>query len=186
MPHQRSNIYSRNNSIAGSGVYVRSTPAAAWLYNIAAARKGVFCWVRPEGISRGPTGHRPTEAEGSLQLAAGRQTRRRSSQRVAMMEAWEAEDTCGIDASQRGQSSWTRNLKNLWSGSRYQTTSDDTADCEDLALAVVNCRLCKLATALGLLVATIFKSLINPITHLNPIYSHLSHGSIVNTIEEQE
>jgi hypothetical protein len=37
---------------------------------------------------------------------------------------------------------------------------------------VVNCRVCELATALYLLVVTICKCSINPITDPNPVYSH--------------
>jgi hypothetical protein len=38
--------------------------------------------------------------------------------------------------------------------------------------AVVNCSACELVTALELLVVTIFKSPVNPITNPNPVCSH--------------
>jgi hypothetical protein len=38
--------------------------------------------------------------------------------------------------------------------------------------AVVNCRVCELAIALQLLVVTICKCSVNPITNPNPVYSH--------------
>jgi hypothetical protein len=38
--------------------------------------------------------------------------------------------------------------------------------------AVVDCRVCELAVALELIVVTLCKSLINPITNPNPIFSH--------------
>jgi hypothetical protein len=43
---------------------------------------------------------------------------------------------------------------------------------EDLVRAVVDCRVCELVTALQLLVVTICKCSVNPITIPNPIYSH--------------
>jgi hypothetical protein len=57
-------------------------------------------------------------------------------------------------------------------GSRYQTTVENTADWEDIVRAVVNCRVCELAKALYLLVVTICKCSINPITNPNPVFSH--------------
>jgi hypothetical protein len=45
-----------NEATPGSGVFCGSVATATSYCNIAVARKGVFCWVRPEAISRGPTG----------------------------------------------------------------------------------------------------------------------------------
>jgi hypothetical protein len=45
---------------------------------------------------------------------------------------------------------------------------------ENLMCAVVNCWMCELAIALKLLVITICRSPINPITNPNPVHSHLS------------
>jgi hypothetical protein len=58
-------------------------------------------------------------------------------------------------------------------GSRFQgTAGEDTADCEDLVRAVVNCNVCELAIVLKLIVVTSFKSPIKPIINQNPVYSH--------------
>jgi hypothetical protein len=58
-------------------------------------------------------------------------------------------------------------------GSCYQATTDeDKADWEDLVSAVVNCSVCELVTVLHLLVVTICKWSVNPITNPNPIYSN--------------
>jgi hypothetical protein len=58
-------------------------------------------------------------------------------------------------------------------GSHYQTTTgDDTADWEGLVRAAVNCRICELALALELLIATISKCSIDPSTNPKPVYSH--------------
>jgi hypothetical protein len=58
-------------------------------------------------------------------------------------------------------------------GSRYQTmTGEHTADWEDLVRAAVYCRVCELAIALSLLVVTICKCSVNPITNPNPLHSH--------------
>jgi hypothetical protein len=65
-------------------------------------------------------------------------------------------------------------------GSRHQTTGEHTADCEGLVRAVVNCRVRKLATALQLLVVTICKCSINPIT--NPNSSTIIHVKIYWTV----
>jgi hypothetical protein len=54
-------------------------------------------------------------------------------------------------------------------GSRYQTTTGEhTADWEDLARIVINCTVCELTIALQLLVITIRKCSVNPITNPNP------------------
>jgi hypothetical protein len=53
------------------------------------------------------------------------------------------------------------------------TTDDDTADWEDLVHVGMNCRVCELGIVLQLLVVTICKCSINPITNPNPVYSHL-------------
>jgi hypothetical protein len=53
--------------------------------------------------------------------------------------------------------------------SHYQAMiSEDTADWEGLACAVVNRKVCELAIALYLIVVTSFKTPINPITNPNP------------------
>jgi hypothetical protein len=64
---------------------------------------------------------------------------------------------------------------------RHQaTTGEDTVDWESLVRAVVNCRVCELAIVLELLVFTICKCSINPITNPNSIYSQtLSRDNIV-------
>jgi hypothetical protein len=59
-------------------------------------------------------------------------------------------------------------------GSSYQTTiGEDTADW-DLMRALVNYRVCAFAIALYslLLLITMYKFSINPITNPNPVYSH--------------
>jgi hypothetical protein len=43
---------------------------------------------------------------------------------------------------------------------------------EDLVRAVMNCKVCELAIASELLVVTICKSPIDPITNPSPVYSH--------------
>jgi hypothetical protein len=48
----------------------------------------------------------------------------------------------------------------------------NTQQTEDLVRAVVNCRMCELVIALQLLLDTFYKGSINPITDLNPVYSH--------------
>jgi hypothetical protein len=53
-------------------------------------------------------------------------------------------------------------------------TGEDTADYGALVCAVVNCRVRELAIALYLLVVTICKCSVNPITNPNPVCSHLS------------
>jgi hypothetical protein len=56
---------------------------------------------------------------------------------------------------------------------RHQaTTCEETADWKDLACPLVNCRACELATALQILVVTICKRSVTPITDPNPVYSH--------------
>jgi hypothetical protein len=58
-------------------------------------------------------------------------------------------------------------------GSRYRArANEDTAGWEDLVRAVVNCSVCELAIALYLLVVSICKCSINPITNPNPARSH--------------
>jgi hypothetical protein len=58
-------------------------------------------------------------------------------------------------------------------GNRFQaTTGENTADWEDLVRTVVNCWVCKLATAVKLLIVAICKLSLNPITNPNPVYSH--------------
>jgi hypothetical protein len=60
-------------------------------------------------------------------------------------------------------------------GNCHQTkTGEDTADWEDLACAVVNCKVCELVTALQslVLISCVHKCWINPITNPNPVYSH--------------
>jgi hypothetical protein len=44
--------------------------------------------------------------------------------------------------------------------------------------AIVNCKVCELAIQLELLVVTIFKSQINPISNPNLVYSHIPRDSI--------
>jgi hypothetical protein len=51
-------------------------------------------------------------------------------------------------------------------------TGEDIADGKDLVLAVMNYRLCKLVIALKLLVVTICKWSLNPVTSPNPVYRH--------------
>jgi hypothetical protein len=53
-------------------------------------------------------------------------------------------------------------------GSRYQKTGEDIADWKDLVRAVVNYGMCELAVALDLIVVTVCKSPINPITNRTP------------------
>jgi hypothetical protein len=58
-------------------------------------------------------------------------------------------------------------------GIRHQaTTGEDTEDWEDLVCAVVKCRVCELMIVLLLLVVTICKYSVNPITYPNPVYIH--------------
>jgi hypothetical protein len=47
-----------------------------------------------------------------------------------------------------------------------------TQPTEELVRAIVNCRMCKLAIALWLLVITFCKCSINPIINANPVYGH--------------
>jgi hypothetical protein len=70
------------------------------------------------------------------------------------------------------QRSWTRKLGNLRRWNRNQATCEDTADWEHIVRAIVNCSVCELATTLYVLVVTICKRTINPITNPNPVYSH--------------
>jgi hypothetical protein len=57
-------------------------------------------------------------------------------------------------------------------GSHYQATTDEDTDWKGLVRAVVNCRVCELTIVLQLLVVTICKWSINPVTNPNPVYSH--------------
>jgi hypothetical protein len=60
-------------------------------------------------------------------------------------------------------------------GSCYQAiTSDDTQDWKDLVCAMENCKMCELAIVLQLIVVMFHKSIINPITNANPMFSHLT------------
>jgi hypothetical protein len=55
---------------------------------------------------------------------------------------------------------------------RVSTEAKGAADWEDSVRAVVNCRACKLATALLLLADMICKCSINTITNPYPVYKH--------------
>jgi hypothetical protein len=68
---------------------------------------------------------------------------------------------------------------------RHQaTTSEDTANWEDVVRAVVNCSVCvcvcELAIELPLRVVTICKCTVNLITNPNPTYSHSMHRQYFN------
>jgi hypothetical protein len=55
---------------------------------------------------------------------------------------------------------------------------EEAADCEILIRALVNCRVCELAIMLLLVVLTICKCSINPITNPNSACSHFIHVTI--------
>lgn len=52
------------------------------------------------------------------------------------------------------------------------TSVEDTADQEDLELAVMICKVCKLEKVLQVLVIKIYKSLTNPLANPNPMSIH--------------
>jgi hypothetical protein len=108
----------RNDVLCGSALIMTSC------YSRGIVGSCVFLWVFPEAISRGRTGQanqsrvwRSLKSVLSLQLAVGRETRQRSSQTIAPVETWEAEEypffkslhrnvesSREIDASLRGRS----------------------------------------------------------------------------------
>jgi hypothetical protein len=70
--------------------------------------------------------------------------------------------------SRRPVRTWTRKLRKLRSGSRYQaSTGEDTADLR----AVVNCRAWELEISLWLAVVTICKCSINPVYRSKPLWT---------------
>jgi hypothetical protein len=78
--------------------------------------------------------------------------------------------------SRRPVRMWTRKLRKVRRWSCYQaTTGEDRAGWKDILCAVVNCRVCVLATAIHLLVVTISKCSIHTITNPNPFYSQSLH-----------
>jgi hypothetical protein len=93
-----------------------------------------------------------------------------------LVERWDSRHPARIEAAEYG--SWVI----YGVGSRYQTTSEDTADWEDLVGAVVNCRVCELAIALQLVVVTICKCAVNSIINSNLVYHHSITWQNVNTI----
>jgi hypothetical protein len=57
-------------------------------------------------------------------------------------------------------------------------TTDDTADSEESARVLANCRWCELAIALELLLITNLESPLNPITNPNPLYNQKRRDDI--------
>jgi hypothetical protein len=108
---------------------------------------------------------------------------------VAMTLEGRYQTTTGEDSRLRRPSTCCSELQSVWISnsaivtgsygveSHYQKAAGEDSRLRRLS-TVVNCRLCELPIALELLVVTICKTSINPITNPNPVISHSYTGNI--------